>query len=75
MRQERNNFFLHYLFVIFIILLHYFIALFNCIIMQHFKEKIIRFNTQFMSTNFTTKSLHVLTSRIENLSRYSILTS
>jgi hypothetical protein len=36
--------------------------------MQHFKKKIIRFNTQFMSTNSTTKSLYILTSRIENLS-------
>ncbi len=49
-------------------------ALFNCITMQHFKEKIIRFNTQFMSTNSTTKSLHVLASRVENSSRYSIST-
>jgi len=50
-------------------------ALSNCITMQHFKKKIIRFNTQFMSTNSTTKSLHVLASQVKNSSRYSILTS
>ncbi len=68
MRQERNNFLLHHFLVIFIILLHYFIALLNCITMQHFKKIIIKFNTQFMSTNSTTKSLHVLASRVENSS-------
>jgi len=34
--------------------------------MQYFKKKIIRFNTQFMSTNSITKSLYILTSPIEN---------
>ncbi len=43
--------------------------------MQYFKKKIIGFNTQFMFTNSTTKSLYVLTNRVENLSRYSILIS
>ncbi len=43
--------------------------------MQHFKKKIIRFNTQFMSTNFTTKSLYVLANQVENLGRYLILAS